>query len=685
MNLFSPQHRPRAFLRALVILGLAAATGSAAARPPSGAVTLAQQRIAFTAAYDAAQSGQPWRPLAKGLESYPLYSYLEAAALQHDIDTAPPDAIDAYLQHWPASIPADDLRKAELAELAQRKDWATFQRFYRPGLGDTLTCDALQAKLAQGQRLDFDRDLGALWQKTSLPSACAPVLDAAATQGLLTTTRVWERIERAADARSTATITQSAAWLPTADAAAAKRIAEALDSPSTLLAKAKTFVDTSRNREAIARAVDRLAHRDSAQSDADWQALSKRFTFDAAWRARVHGTLALYNAVDLGPDAVARLAALPAAAQTDATREWRVRIAVATGDWKAADAAIVALTPAQMQQDEWRYWHARIAQQLGRDADAQQGYDALARQATFYGFLAADRAHLPYSICTQTVAADPAALAQVEANPGLARAFEFFALGMLANGRREWSRAFADLAPAAQRQAAALASRKGWHDRPVFAFGGKPDDLHYYALRFPVADKARVVTSARVAGIDPAWAFAIIRAESAWQPDAHSGADARGLMQLQPATAKHVAQRNDLPYDGAASLYDPAINIPLGTQYLASLAARFDGSEWLASAAYNAGPGNARRWVGARDIADAEAFILAIPFNETRAYVTRVLSFATIYGWQLHGSPIRISTRMPPVGSTQALPADPPRAPVACRADAASPPATATTTGHPAP
>jgi soluble lytic murein transglycosylase len=427
-----------------------------------------------------------------------------------------------------------------------------------------------------------------------------------------------------------------------------------------------------------------MARRDSAQAQTYWDSLSGRFKFDQGQRDRVLAALALYNAVDFGPDAITQLAALPASAQTDATREWRVRAAVAQGDWKAAEAAIKALTPDEMQHDEWRYWQARIAQKLGKTSAALDGYSALAQQATFYGFLAADRANLPYSICPQDVAADPAALQQVENDPGMTRAFEFFALGMFPNARREWNRAYANLAAAQQLQAVSLASSRGWVDRAVFAFG-KSGDLQYYALRFPLADKDRVITSARNAGIDPAWAFAIIRAETAWQTDARSGADARGLMQLLPGTAKMVARRSDLPYDGAASLYDPAINIPLGTQYLANLAVRFDGSPWLASAAYNAGPGNARRWVDARGNLDPEAFILTIPFNETRDYVTRVMSFATLYGWRLHGKPIPVSSRLPAIGTPYDPSADPVRKQVVCRVPAPAPAATAASTGKPSP
>lgn len=664
---FRTRGRSHQLARSIAVIALGAFIPAAVAQQPAATPSLQQQRDAFRAAYAAAQNGQDWQTLAKGIANYPLYPYLEATALQRDIQTASTSDVDAYLERYAGLIPADDLRKAELRWLASKKDWVAFQHYYQPGLGDALTCNDLQARLAQGQKLDFDRDLAALWQQTSLPSDCTPVLTTAFAQGLLTSPRVWERIERAADAGKAATVEQSAAWLSDADAISAKRIADALTGPADLLKKAHAFPDTKYNREAVARALIRLARRDSRGAQTAWQALSPRFKFNGDQRDRVLAALALYNAVDFGPDAMARLAALPAAAQTDATREWRVRSAVVQGDWKAAATALAALTPEQMQRDEWRYWQARVAQKLGKDTQALADYTSLAQQATFYGFLAADRANLAYSICPATIATTAATDQQIEALPGFARAFELFAIDMLPQARREWNRAFADLPPDQQKQAVALASVKGWYDRAVYAFG-KSGDLAYYALRFPLADKQRVLTATRAAGINPAWAFAIIRAETAWQTDAQSGADARGLMQLLPSTAKQVAQRNNLPYDGAASLYDPAINIPLGTQYLASLAARFDGSPWLATAAYNAGPGNARRWVNARGDLDPEAFILAIPFNETRDYVTRVLSFATIYGWRLDGAPIPVSSRLPAIGTPYDPATDPRRKQVVCRA-----------------
>jgi len=93
---------------ALALAGIAATNAQTTAAPQTTGVflTVQQQRDAFRAAYAAARDGKDWRPLAQGLEDYPLYPYLEAAALQHDLRTASAAEIDAYLQRYAGMIPA---------------------------------------------------------------------------------------------------------------------------------------------------------------------------------------------------------------------------------------------------------------------------------------------------------------------------------------------------------------------------------------------------------------------------------------------------------------------------------------------------------------------------------------------------------------------------------------------------
>jgi soluble lytic murein transglycosylase len=182
------------------------------------------------------------------------------------------------------------------------------------------------------------------------------------------------------------------------------------------------------------------------------------------------------------------------------------------------------------------------------------------------------------------------------------------------------------------------------------------DALRLYDLRFPLARQDGMAAQAGQAGIDPAWAYAILRAESAWMTDARSGADARGLMQLLPATAAIVARSNGLNWNGGDSLYDPTVNITLGTRYLAQLAGRYNGAPWLSSAAYNAGPNRVDQWLSARGTLAPDVFVATIPYKETREYVARVMAFSVIYDWRLNGKVVPLADRMTAIGQPYGLP-----------------------------
>lgn len=682
----SPHHLSFPLMRclagiAIVVLALVRSTSASAVAAPTDA-----QRAAFRQAYAIAQQqgGDAWRAQAQELRDYVLYPYLEAAALEHDLAALDLAHVQAYLSRHPGLIPADDLRRAFLGELARRQDWAGFLTLYRDGLGDALTCDALQARMAQGQPLEFDRDLAALWQKPSLPNACDPVLAAAHDAGLLTPTRLWARIDRAVAAGADGTVAVLANWLPGRDAETARRLALALRDPAAAAEQASRWPDTPHHRQAAALALQRLARSDANQADKAWLTLRKHFHFSDEQHNDVLNALALFHATDFDEHALQRLAELPAAAQTDATREWRVRVALAKQDWRAVLRAIDALSPAQQRDGEWRYFRARALAELGKPAQAQQLYTALASEPTYFGFLAADRSDAPYALCPWTLNDDDARARMLRADPGIQRAFELFAVDLPRDARREWARALHGSDEATRRQAALLAYRRGWYDRAVFTFSSG-DALRLYEQRFPLASQDGVVPQAQQAGIDPSWAYAIARAESAWMSDAHSGADARGLMQLVPATGAQVARSYGLPWSGADSLYDPVVNVQLGTRYLAQMAQRYNGAPWLASAAYNAGPIKVDQWLAARGTLPPDVFTATIPYKETREYVARVMAFSVIYDWRLSGSAVPLNQRLTPIGTTYLPPvAGTVRKAVSCPADVGTQPAAAGSSAAPA-
>jgi len=152
--------------------------------------------------------------------------------------------------------------------------------------------------------------------------------------------------------------------------------------------------------------------------------------------------------------------------------------------------------------------------------------------------------------------------------------------------------------------------------------------------------------------VSRAFALAISRRESEFDPAARSAADARGLMQVLPSTAQHVAPRVGLTYD-AARLNDPAYNVKIGSGYLAELVAKFGPSVALVAAGYNAGPGRPTRWIQTlgdpRDPSvDVVDWVEMIPFTETRTYVMRVVESLVIYRAKLKGQagPVRVTAEL---------------------------------------
>ena len=149
------------------------------------------------------------------------------------------------------------------------------------------------------------------------------------------------------------------------------------------------------------------------------------------------------------------------------------------------------------------------------------------------------------------------------------------------------------------------------------------------AQRYPTPFREDVLRAAAAIGLDPAYVYGLIRQESRFILDARSHVGASGLMQLMPATARWTAKKVGVAWKPEL-ITDRDMNLRLGTTYLKLVLDDFGGSSALAAAAYNAGPGRPRRWREGPSLEPA-AWAESIPFNETRDYVKKVLSNATVY------------------------------------------------------
>jgi soluble lytic murein transglycosylase len=661
-----PIHRLASCL-ALLLAGLAA--GAAGAEPT------AAQRRDFVAALEAARSGPPgrWQELARGLEGYPLTPWLEHHALARDLERADAARVEAFIEREAGTLAGERLRTLWLRRQAAHGHWRRFLAAWAPQDDLALRCRHVEARAATGAVEGLVAEARALWLRgSSLPPDCDSMLGWLRRQGALDAASVWQRIELAARERNHGLIGALAGLLPDTAAAEARRYAALARDPAAQLAAAGAWADTPRARRHVALAVASLARSDHVLAGRRWDGVATRFAFDDADRALAIGAIALRKAAGYEPDAEAWLARLPAEGVEPAVGEWRVREALARRDWPAAAKALATLDAAQQAQPRLRWLRGRMLELDGQPQAALAAWDALADEANFHGFLAADRLGRDYRICAEQPNDDAALAARVAADRGVRRALEWHALDRIAEARREWDFALARLDDAARPVAVALAMRRGWIDRGPLTLL-RPAEVRLYELRFPIGHREDIESHARRLGLEPGLVFGLIRAESAWVVDARSAADARGLMQLLPSTARPLARRERVAYAGPNDLHLPPVAIALGTRHLADELARWEGRAWAALAAYNAGPAPVRRWLDARGDLPADLWIETIPFRETRDYVPRVLAFATLYDWRLGHPVVRASTRLGlPVQGAAATAA------VACAAPAAARQATAT-------
>ncbi len=151
------------------------------------------------------------------------------------------------------------------------------------------------------------------------------------------------------------------------------------------------------------------------------------------------------------------------------------------------------------------------------------------------------------------------------------------------------------------------------------AYASLPEDV--WQMFYPVDFQAAVSREAQHEQIDPYLVLGLIRQESIFNPRAVSAANAHGLMQLLPSTARKVAREMKIPKPSVSRLQDPDLNIRIGTRYFADLLKQFGGQEDKALASYNAGERRVESWLSEGDYADTAEFVETIPFTETRNYV----------------------------------------------------------------
>lgn len=638
-------------IRLLLLCAVLATDAHAAVADPAGA------REHFVAAEQALQRGaqDEFRRLAARLGDYPLYPYLEYAELRRRLKAAAAAEVAAFLERHQATPLADMLRAEWLDHLAAQQRWGDYLAFYRDGSDVDRRCHHLRALIETGQQDRAFAKIGPIWlHGKSRPKSCDPALDAWIAAGQRTPALIWQRIGLAMAAGEPRLARYLGRALPAQEQAWVERWLELHERPAGA-ADSSRFEQAHPYREAmLTHAVQRQTRRDALEALGLWTRIADRYPFDAEQRSETEQLLVRYLARNEDPRAYAfmRTAALR---PTDLkAHEARLRTALMREDWPQVRAWLEALPEAERESDRWRYWEARALEAMAGPAAAAELYAKVAAERSYYGFMAADRIGAEYHLAHHDTPVSAEQVSRIAALPAVQRARELFALDRVTEARREWRWATRDMERIELKAAAKLASQQGWHDRAIFTLAqtGYWDDLE---LRFPTEHSELVAENASRHGIDTAWVFAVMRQESAFMSNARSHAGAVGLMQLMPATARHVALKllkREPPR--SSELLQPATNIALGSAYLSDVKARLGDSAVLATAAYNAGPHRVSRWLPERTL-PADIWIELVPFEETRSYLRRVLAYTVIYEKRLGLKPTRLAQRLHPVPPTLEL------------------------------
>jgi soluble lytic murein transglycosylase len=157
---------------------------------------------------------------------------------------------------------------------------------------------------------------------------------------------------------------------------------------------------------------------------------------------------------------------------------------------------------------------------------------------------------------------------------------------------------------------------------------------------YPVPYRLQIVNEANKRGLDPRLVLAIMKQESAFKPNAKSPSAARGLLQLTIDAAQKYAKRAGINQLTDDSLYQPATNIALGSEYLSQLSRMFAGLPEAIAASYNGGEDNVARWLGRSNQSDAGVFAAEVGFSESKNYVFKVMAYYRAYR-QLYDSNLK--------------------------------------------
>jgi soluble lytic murein transglycosylase len=612
----------------------------------------------FLALRDASRNGDldTVNALAPRLADYAIPSYVDYYKLKpllRDLQ-APQSEIRDFLSRYDGSAIADRLRNDWLLELGKAGDWTTFDEQYPLFvLGDDtqLKCYALTSRALKNQKVAAEARTLLIAPK-DYGNACTDLIGTLAQNDQFSADDLWTQIRLAIDLGQPAVARRIAVFTDDADGGA--NVQQALDKPAQLVARGPGRGRSAHELYIIA--LGRVAKSNSSQAaaflSAGGERLGKRER-ELAW-----AEIALQSATKLEPESMDYWRKAKDVPLAGDGYPWKVRSALRVGDWGMVRTTIEAM-PAQMRSDPaWIYWLGRALKADNKSEAARKEFTSIADQTNFYGQLALEELGGQIVVPPSPAPLSPADVAVMQQNDGFRRALKLYDLNLRFDGSREWNWELRKMNDRQLLAAAEFARQNDVLDRMVNTSDRTTTEIDF-TQRFPAPHLDQMTQTVRPLGLDIAWVYGLIRQESRFVHNARSHVGAAGLMQIMPSTAKWVARKIGLSGFSADQINDVDTNLMLGTNYLNMVLGNLDGSQAMASAAYNAGPGRPRDWRATlTQPVEGAIFAESIPFNETRNYVKNVLSNATYYAALFENKPQSLKARLGVITPKSSEPAD---------------------------
>ncbi len=613
--------------------------------------TLDGQRNIFSQARQQLQQGNilTFLALSSTIEGYPLYPYLRYQWLKDNLQRT--GQIEAFLAAYKDNYYAAALRSQWLDYLARQERWHEFKRHYQATGNVANECRFYWAHYKLGNKQLALAEAKRLWLTgNSRPKSCDGLFLALIMSPAFSDDLVWQRFELALAKNNSGLANYLRGLLSQASRPIADVWVQVHKNPAATQDLSFWPGNDPKMGRLFAHGIDQMAKTDLDKALAAWDGRNKTLMIAPEIEQKTDRKLALALAYKRDNRAYGRLSQLPA--NDEKVKEWAVRAALLQQNWPHVMQALTRLTVQQQQMPVWQYWAARTQEATGDLETARLTYAKLADDRSFYGFIAADKINKPYHIADAPVLYTENELDSLAATPDFAVVREFNFFKLTTEARRQWFFALNKLPQRQLMLAAKLAQLWQWDQLAIITLA-KAEYWDDIPLRFPIRHANQINAHAYRLGLDPAIIFALIRQESMLDSHALSPAGARGLMQIMPSTGQHIANKLGEPWQSAGHLFNPDLNIRYGSTYYKWLLDRFNGHFVLATAAYNAGPNRIMKWLPTDKPMPADIWIETIPYEETRKYVTRVLSYALIYQYRTQKNALKIINLLSHVKSTK--------------------------------